>query len=126
MLYSWLNVLLVFVPVGIIVEVLPGMPPAIVFSMNALAIIPLAGLLSFATESVAHKMGDSVGALLNVTFGNAVELIILCVSPRFRPKPRVLTPAQHVCLALWNSDIKTRESEKPPKGHIISIASRII
>jgi len=85
-LYSWLNVLLVFVPVGIIVELVPGMPPAIVFSMNAIAIIPLAGLLSFATESVAHKMGDSIGALLNVTFGNAVELIILYAAA-FSPLP---------------------------------------
>ncbi|KAI4271845.1 MAG: hypothetical protein LQ337_005713 [Flavoplaca oasis] len=44
--------------------------------MNAVAIIPLAGLLSYATESVAREMGDTVGALMNVTFGNAVELII--------------------------------------------------
>lgn len=75
--HQWLNVLLVFVPVGIIVACIPAMPPAVVFSMNAVAIIPLAGLLSYATETVAHKMGDSVGALLNITFGNAVELIIL-------------------------------------------------
>ena len=49
----------------------------LVFAMNAIAIIPLAGLLSHATESVAHKLGDTLGALLNVSFGNAVELIIL-------------------------------------------------
>jgi calcium/proton exchanger cax len=36
------------------------------------AIIPLASLLAFATESVAVRLGDSWGALLNVTFGNAV------------------------------------------------------
>lgn len=76
--YSWLNVLLVFVPVGIAVE-LVGMSPGIIFGMNAIAIIPLAGLLSLATESVAHRMGDAVGALMNITFGNAVELIILYV-----------------------------------------------
>ncbi|ERS96812.1 calcium/proton exchanger [Sporothrix schenckii ATCC 58251] len=73
---SWLNVFLVFVPAGIIVGAIPGLPPAVVFSVNAIAIIPLAGLLGFATETVAHDMGDSIGALLNVTFGNAVELII--------------------------------------------------
>ncbi|KAL8698100.1 MAG: hypothetical protein Q9224_002007, partial [Gallowayella concinna] len=44
--------------------------------MNAIAIIPLAGMLAFATESVAHRLGDTLGALLNVSFGNAVELII--------------------------------------------------
>ena len=48
--------------------------------MNCIAIIPLAGLLAFATESVAAKMGDALGALLNVTFGNAVELIIFVIA----------------------------------------------
>ncbi|PHH68902.1 hypothetical protein CDD83_5890 [Cordyceps sp. RAO-2017] len=74
--YSWLNVLLVFVPIGIIVANVRGVHGGIVFAMNCIAVIPLAGLLSHATESVASNMGDSLGALLNVTFGNAVELII--------------------------------------------------
>ena len=76
LLASWINTLLVFVPVGIAVQI-AGVSPTIVFAMNAVAIIPLAGLLSYATESVASEMGDTVGALMNVTFGNAVELIIL-------------------------------------------------
>jgi Ca2+:H+ antiporter len=66
----------VFVPVGIAVQV-ANLDPTIIFVMNAIAIVPLAGLLSHATESVAKRMGDTVGALMNVTFGNAVELIIL-------------------------------------------------
>ncbi|CAM1504494.1 Fc.00g020850.m01.CDS01 [Cosmosporella sp. VM-42] len=74
--HSWLNVLLIFVPVGIAVAQIDGIHGGIVFAMNCIAIIPLAGLLAFATESVAHKLGDALGALLNVTFGNAVELII--------------------------------------------------
>jgi len=77
LLHTWLNVFLVFVPVGIIVKGVPGMAPGVIFAMNAVAIIPLAALLGYATETVAHEMGDSVGALLNITFGNAVELIIL-------------------------------------------------
>lgn len=76
LLHSKLNLLLVFVPIGIIVSQL-HLSPGLVFAMNAVAIIPLAGLLSHATESVARKLGDTIGALLNVTFGNAVELIIL-------------------------------------------------
>ncbi|KAL9125269.1 MAG: hypothetical protein Q9217_005505 [Psora testacea] len=72
---SWLNVLLVFVPVAIAVQA-AGVDKNIVFAMNAIAIVPLAGLLSYATESVAAEMGDTIGALMNVTFGNAVELII--------------------------------------------------
>jgi Ca2+:H+ antiporter len=74
-LSSYINVLLVFVPVGIAVN-FTGASGGIIFAMNAIAIIPLAGLLSHATESVAVRMGDTVGALMNVTFGNAVELII--------------------------------------------------
>ncbi|GIJ88268.1 hypothetical protein Asppvi_007187 [Aspergillus pseudoviridinutans] len=73
--HSWVNVLLVFVPAGIAVEAV-GVNPAVIFAMNAVAIIPLAGILSHATECVASRLGDTVGALINVTFGNAVELII--------------------------------------------------
>ena len=75
---SWLNVLLVFVPVGIAIQA-AGVNKTIVFAINAIAIIPLAGLLSHATESVASDLGDTIGALMNITFGNAVELIILYV-----------------------------------------------
>ncbi|KAI1479127.1 calcium/proton exchanger [Daldinia eschscholtzii] len=75
-LHSWINLFLVFVPVGIAIANIPNKNSGATFGINAVAIIPLAGLLSHATESVARKMGDTVGALLNVTFGNAVELII--------------------------------------------------
>lgn len=83
---SWINWLLVFVPVALILGALEdwagvdGISPTLVFALNAVAIIPLASLLSFATESVAVKLGDTVGALLNVTFGNAVELIIFIIA----------------------------------------------
>ncbi|KAF3402075.1 Vacuolar calcium ion transporter, partial [Penicillium rolfsii] len=77
--HSWVNVLLVFVPVGIAVEA-AGLNPAVIFAMNAVAIIPLAGLLSHATESVASRLGDTMGALINVSFGNAVELIIFIIA----------------------------------------------
>jgi Ca2+:H+ antiporter len=74
--HSYVNILLIFVPAGIAVRA-AGVNPTVVFALNAVAIIPLAGLLSHATESVASRLGDTVGALINVTFGNAVELIIL-------------------------------------------------
>ncbi|USP78689.1 Vacuolar calcium ion transporter [Curvularia clavata] len=76
--HSWINVLLVFVPVGIAVK-LVNLNPEVVFSMNAIAIIPLAGLLAHATEAVAARVGDALGALLNVSFGNAVELILFII-----------------------------------------------
>jgi Ca2+:H+ antiporter len=77
-LHSWINVLLIFVPIGIAVN-FAGLDPEIIFAMNAIAIVPLAGLLTHATESVASRLGDTLGALLNVSFGNAVEVIILYV-----------------------------------------------
>jgi Ca2+:H+ antiporter len=78
LLRSWVNILLVFVPIGIAVH-LAHLGPEIVFAMNAVAIIPLAGLLSHATEAVAARLGDTLGALLNVSFGNAVELILFII-----------------------------------------------
>ncbi|KAF1979315.1 vacuolar calcium ion transporter /H(+) exchanger [Bimuria novae-zelandiae CBS 107.79] len=78
LLYSWINALLIFVPIGIAVHA-AGLGPEIVFSMNAVAIIPLAGLLAHATEAVAARVGDTLGALLNVSFGNAVELILFII-----------------------------------------------
>lgn len=77
--HSWINVLLVCVPAGIAVDA-AGLNPAVVFAVNAVAIIPLAGLLTHATESVAMRLGDTLGALLNVSFGNAVELIIFIIA----------------------------------------------
>ncbi|KAG8626830.1 hypothetical protein KVT40_005775 [Elsinoe batatas] len=77
--HSWINVLLIMVPVGIAMDV-TGQSPTVIFAINAVAIIPLAGLLVYATESVARRVGDTLGALLNVSFGNAVELIIYIIA----------------------------------------------
>jgi len=83
---SWINWLLVTVPVGLALGIAhdwahaDGINPTVVFAVNAVAIIPLASLLAYATESVAHKLGDSWGALLNVTFGNAVEIIVFVLA----------------------------------------------
>ncbi|HET9317172.1 MAG TPA: calcium/proton exchanger [Vicinamibacteria bacterium] len=46
------------------------------FVLSILAIVPLAALLSHATESVAVKTGDAIGGLLNATLGNLTELVI--------------------------------------------------
>ncbi|CAG9989823.1 unnamed protein product [Clonostachys byssicola] len=74
--HSWVNFLLVFVPVGVIVRFVPDIHGGVIFATNCVAIIPLAGLMAFATESVAREVGDALGALMNVTLGNSVELII--------------------------------------------------
>ncbi|CUS10671.1 unnamed protein product [Tuber aestivum] len=72
---SWINVFLVFAPVGIATHY-AGVDPTIVFVMNFIAIIPLAALLAYGTEEIALYCGDVLGGLLNASFGNAVELII--------------------------------------------------
>jgi Ca2+:H+ antiporter len=68
--------LLVLVPVVLVAHKLKPDAHTILFVLSVLAIIPLAALMSHATESVASKTGDGVGGLLNATFGNMTELII--------------------------------------------------
>jgi hypothetical protein len=72
---NYVNVFLVFVPLGIIAGAL-GWNSTAVFVLNFIAIIPLAALLSFATEELSAKLGQTLGGLMNATFGNAVELIV--------------------------------------------------
>ena len=54
----------------------------LLFVLSVLAIVPLAALLSHATESVAAKTGDTVGGLLNATLGNLTELVIALAALR--------------------------------------------
>jgi Ca2+:H+ antiporter len=68
--------LLVFVPVLFAAEKLKPEAHTLLFVLSVLAIVPLAALLSHATESVAAKTGDTVGGLLNATLGNLTELVI--------------------------------------------------
>ncbi|KAL6778899.1 CAX1 [Auxenochlorella protothecoides x Auxenochlorella symbiontica] len=72
---SYINVLLACIPVGILAGAL-GWSPTLVFIMNFLALVPLALLLGETTEDLAVRFGDTVGGLLNATFGNVVELIL--------------------------------------------------
>jgi Ca2+:H+ antiporter len=65
----------VFIPIAIAVE-LAHANPVIVFAAAALAVIPCAAVMGEATEAIAARTGPGIGGLLNVTFGNAPELII--------------------------------------------------
>ncbi len=76
---AWLNLLLVFVPIALLLELLNG-DPTLLFITSALGIVPLAGLLGQATDALAEKAGDQIGGLLNATLGNAAELIITVVA----------------------------------------------
>jgi Ca2+:H+ antiporter len=68
--------LLVFVPVVFAAEQVKPEAHTLLFVLSVLAILPLATLLSHATESVAAKTGDAAGGLLNATLGNLTELVI--------------------------------------------------
>jgi Ca2+:H+ antiporter len=68
--------LLAFVPVLFAAERLKPEAHTLLFVLSVLAVVPLAALLSHATESVAAKTGDTVGGLLNATLGNLTELVI--------------------------------------------------
>merc|ERR1719188_2613871 len=74
-LCSWLNLLLVFVPLGVLSPHLEW-GCAVTFACNFMAIIPLAGILGASTEGLAAHTGQMIGGLLNATFGNAVEMIV--------------------------------------------------
>jgi len=74
--------LLVFVPVVFAAKELEHDAHTLLFALSVLAIVPLAALLSHATESVAAKTGDAVGGLLNATLGNLTELVIALTALR--------------------------------------------
>ena len=74
--------MLVFVPLVMVAERIAPSAHTALFLLAVLAIVPLAALLSHATESVAVKTGDSVGGLLNATLGNLTELIIAITALR--------------------------------------------
>ncbi|KAJ3453558.1 hypothetical protein MRS44_017805 [Fusarium solani] len=57
-----------------------GWNPIAVFTINLIAIMPLAAVMSFATKEISLRLGETMGGLLNATFGNAVELIFSIVA----------------------------------------------
>jgi Ca2+:H+ antiporter len=74
--------LLAFVPVVFAAAKLKPDAHTLLFVLSVLAIVPLAALLSHATEAVAAKTGDAAGGLLNATLGNLTELVIALTALR--------------------------------------------
>jgi Ca2+:H+ antiporter len=72
---GWPYLLLPFIPAAIALE-MTDVDPVVVFFASAAGVIPTAALMGRATEELAAKSGPGIGGLLNVTFGNAPELII--------------------------------------------------
>jgi Ca2+:H+ antiporter len=65
----------IFIPAAIALEFAHA-GPVVIFGAAALAVIPCAAVMGEATEAIAARTGPGIGGLLNVTFGNAPELII--------------------------------------------------
>ena len=72
---TWPYLLAPLIPAAVIVK-LAGAPATVIFFVSAAALIPPAAMMGRATEELAERSGNVVGGLLNVTFGNAPELII--------------------------------------------------
>jgi Ca2+:H+ antiporter len=73
--YGWPYWLVPLIPIAVILD-LANAPATLVFAVSALGIMPTAALMGRATEELAARSGPGIGGLLNVTFGNAPELII--------------------------------------------------
>ena len=71
--------LLALVPLALVLDLLDA-PAASVFAVSAVGVIPAAALMGEATEELAEHSGPGVAGLLNVTFGNAPELIIALIA----------------------------------------------
>jgi Ca2+:H+ antiporter len=72
---GWPYTLVPFIPIAIVLDAIEA-DPVIVFFASALGVVPTAALMGKATEELAARSGPGIGGLLNVTFGNAPELII--------------------------------------------------
>jgi Ca2+:H+ antiporter len=72
---GWPWLLVPFIPLAIVLDLL-GVSPVAIFFTSALGVVPTAALMGRATEELAARSGPGIGGLLNVTFGNAPELII--------------------------------------------------
>ena len=74
---GWPYLLVPFIPIAIALEVAgAGASAGLIFVVAALGIVPTAALMGLATEELAARSGPGIGGLLNVTFGNAPEIII--------------------------------------------------
>jgi Ca2+:H+ antiporter len=72
---GWPYLLVPMIPVAILLEVIHA-DAVLIFAASALGVIPTAALMGRATEELAARSGPGIGGFLNVTFGNAPELII--------------------------------------------------
>src|SRR3954471_22767972 len=72
---GWPYLFVPFIPIAIVLDI-ANAAAGLIFATAALGIVPTAALMGLATEELAARSGPGIGGLLNVTFGNAPELII--------------------------------------------------
>jgi Ca2+:H+ antiporter len=72
---GWPYLLVPFIPIAIVLD-LAHSSAGLIFFASAAGVIPTAALMGRSTEELATRSGPGIGGLLNVTFGNAPEIII--------------------------------------------------
>jgi Ca2+:H+ antiporter len=72
---GWPYIFVPFIPIAVALRFAEA-EAGLVFFSSALGVVPTAALMGRATEELAARSGPGIGGLLNVTFGNAPELII--------------------------------------------------
>ncbi len=101
--YLNLNLLLVCAPLGFVASACSWNPVA-VFLYNFLAIIPLSGLISDASDTLSERWGGLLGGLVNASLGNTVELIV-SIAPCF----------SQISTASWLTDLDSRSACSPSR-----------
>ena len=77
--YSGINVLLIFTPIAFLSKIMAA-DDSVTFFFALMALIPLAALLGMVTEELAMYTNQTLGGLMNATFGNATEVIISAIA----------------------------------------------
>ena len=115
---GWPKYLTIFIPLAIALK-LAGANETLIFVTSALGVIPTAALMGRATEELAARSGPGIGGFLNVTFGNAPELIIALFAlgkglHEVVKASLVGSILGNVLLVLGRGDVRRRPGPRPP------------
>lgn len=72
---KYISILLLAIPVACFANY-QGWSPVWVFWLNFIVMVPLASILGDFTEELALHTNQTIGGLINATFGNAVEVVV--------------------------------------------------
>jgi|EP00945_MAST-04E_sp_MAST-4E-sp1_P007657 Ca2+:H+ antiporter len=88
LLGHWMNILMLLTPLAFISK-WSNWSEGVTFVASLLALCPFAERISFVTEDLAKYTNDTLGGLLNATFGNVTEVIV-CIFALKRGLVRVV------------------------------------